>query len=309
MSVRNREWLRASIVAGVVLFASASGLAQSSAAKTYPTYREAATAFVAAVRANDTAALKEILGPETPSMLSSGDAAVDESDRVEFLKHFDEAHAFVHESADKVTLTVGPSAWPLPFPIVRVDGAWHFDADAGARELTYRRIGNNELDAIRVVRALRTAQKEYAAEGHDGNPVGVYAQRFRSTPGAKDGLYWEAKEDEEVSPAGSLVAEAESEASSQQGGKRTPFHGYYFRILKAQGPHAPGGAKEYVKDGKMTGGFAIVAYPAEYRASGVVTFMVGSRGTVYQKDLGDGTTDAARGMTAFDPDSSWKVVR
>lgn len=306
MRFRDREWLCGSIVAGMVLFVAASGVAQSSAAKTYPTYREAAKEFVSAVRANDTAALKEILGPETPAMLSSGDKVQDESDRVAFIKHYDQAHGFVRETPDKVTLTVGPSAWPLPFPIVRENGAWHFDADAGARELTYRRIGTNEMDAIRVVGALRTAQKEYAAVGHDGNPAGAYAQRFRSEPGTQNGLYWEAKEGEPDSPAGSLVAEAESQGS--QAGTRTPFHGYYFRILKAQGPHAPGGAKEYVKDGRMTGGFAILAYPAEYKASGVMTFVVGPGGTVYQKNLGDDTTEAARGITAFDPDSSWKVA-
>jgi Protein of unknown function (DUF2950) len=307
MRLRNREWMCGLIVAVLVVFGPIALRAQDAGVKTFPTYREAAKAFVEAVKANDNAAMKQILGPNEVDMLSSGDATTDENDRVSFLKHYEEAHAFARETADKVRLTVGSSAWPLPFPIVRENGAWHFDAEAGARELMYRRIGNNELDAIRVVRALRDAQKEYAAAGHDGNPVGTYAQRFRSTPGREDGLYWEAKEGEEESPAGSLVAEAESEGGGA--GKRTPFHGYYYRILKAQGPHAPGGAKDYVKDGKMTGGYAIVAYPAEYKASGVVTFMIGTRGLVYQKDLGDGTTDAARGMTAFDPDSSWKVVR
>ena len=307
MRLRNRVWLNGLIVAVLVVFGTSALRAQGAGVKTFPTYREAAKAFVTAVKANDTAGLKEMLGQDEVDMLSSGDATEDENDRVSFLKHYEQAHAFARESADKVTLTVGADAWPLPFPIVRENGAWHFDAAAGARELMYRRIGNNELDSIRVVKALRDAQKEYAAAGHDGNPVGTYAQRFRSTPGREDGLYWEAKEGEEESPAGSLVAEAESEGGGQ--GKRTPFHGYYYRILKAQGPHAPGGAKDYVKDGKMTGGFAIVAYPAEYKASGVMTFIVGTRGIVYQKDLGDGTTEAARGMTAYDPDSSWKAVR
>ena len=307
MRLRNRERLNGLIVAVLVVFGTVTLRAQTAGVKTFPTYREAAKAFVTAVQANDTAAIKEILGPDQVDMLSSGDATQDENDRVSFLKHYEEAHAFARESADKVTLTVGAGGWPLPFPIVRENGAWHFDAEAGARELMYRRIGNNELDAIRVVRALRDAQKEYAAAGHDGNPAGVYAQRFRSAPGTRNGLYWDAAEGEDQSPAGSLVAEAESEGGGQ--GKRTPFHGYYYRILKAQGPHAPGGAKDYVKDGKMTGGYAIVAYPAEYKASGVMTFMIGTRGLVYQKDLGDGTAEAARGMTAYDPDSSWKAVR
>ena len=307
MRLRNREWLNGLIVAVLAVFGTVAMQAQDAGVKTFPTYREAAKAFMTAVKANDTAALKEMLGPNEVDMLSSGDATEDENDRVSFLKHYETAHAFARESADKVTLTVGESAWPLPFPIVRENGAWHFDAEAGARELMYRRIGKNELDSIRVVLALRDAQKEYAAAGYDGNPVGTYAQRFRSAPGTRNGLYWDAAEGEDQSPAGSLVAEAESEGGGQ--GKRTPFHGYYYRILKAQGPHAPGGAKDYVKDGKMTGGFAIVAYPAEYKASGVMTFIVGTRGVVYQKDLGDGTKEAARGMTAYDPDSSWKAVR
>jgi hypothetical protein len=307
MRLRDRNWVCGSVVATLLAFGSVALRAQGVGVKTFPTYREAAKAFVTAVKANDTATLKEILGPNEVDMLASGDETTDENDRLSFLKHYETAHAFARESADKVTLTVGAGAWPLPFPIVRENGAWHFDAEAGARELMYRRIGNNELDAIRVVRALRDAQKEYAAEGHDGNPAGVYAQRFRSTPGTRNGLYLEAAEGEVESPAGSLVAEAESEGGGQ--GKLTPFHGYYYRILRAQGPHAPGGAKDFVKDGKMTGGYAIVAYPAEYKASGVMTFMIGSRGLVYQKDLGDGTAEAARGMTAYDPDSSWKVAR
>ncbi|HSY73482.1 MAG TPA: DUF2950 domain-containing protein [Alloacidobacterium sp.] len=307
MRLRNREWVCGSIVAALLVFGPIALRAQATGVKTFPTYREAAKAFVEAVKANDNAALKEILGPTEVDMLSSGDATQDENDRQSFLKHYAQAHAFARETADKVTLTVGSAAWPLPFPIVRENGAWHFDAEAGARELMYRRIGNNELDAIRVVLALRAAQKEYAAAEHDGNPVGTYAQRFRSTPGKQDGLYWETSDDEQTSPAGSLMAEAESEGGGQAG-KRTPFHGYYYRILKAQGPHAPGGAKDYVKDGQMTGGFAIVAYPAEYKASGVMTFMVGPRATVYQKDLGNDTTETVRAMTAFDPDSSWKVV-
>lgn len=309
MTFRDRRWLRGSIVTVLVVLSSVFARTQDAGVKTYPTYQAAAAAFVAAVKAKDDAALKEMLGAEAQGMLSSGDAIADENDRVAFLKHYEEAHGFVRQTSDKVLLTVGSTAWPLPFPIVKADGVWHFDAVEGAKELRYRRIGQNELDAIRVVRALRVAQKEYAAMEHDGNPAGAYAQRYRSSPGTQDGLYWEAKEGEAESPAGVLVAEATSEGyeSSQQTGKRTPFHGYFFRILKAQGSNAPGGAKDYVKDGRMTGGFAILAFPAEYGASGVMTFIAGPRGPVYQKDLGDGTAEAARSLT-FNPDSSWKRV-
>jgi hypothetical protein len=197
----------------------------------------------------------------------------------------------------------------LPFPIVKGEGGWHFDSDEGAKELVYRRVGRNELDAIQVCKALYNAQKEYAATGHDGNPPGIYAQRIVSTPGTHNGLYWQTTEGEPESPAGILIANATNEGDGVQHGNREPFHGYFYRVLRAQGPHAPGGAKDYVKDGKMTGGFAILAYPADYKASGVMTFVVNSRGVIRQKDLGDGTADVVVSMKAYDPDPSWKIVR
>lgn len=309
MKHRNVGRLTGSILALLLICVAPCVRAQDSAVKTFPTYRAAASAFMAAVRANDDNAMKEILGAQEHELLSSGDPTQDENARLAFLKRYDQAHTLVRKSNDKVILTVGTSAWPVPFPIVRVEGGWQFDAADGARELVYRRIGHNELDAIRVCQALQTAQKQYAAASHDGNPAGIYAQRFRSEPGTESGLYWEAKEDEPQSPTGALVAEATSEGydSARQSGKPTPFHGYFYRMLKAQGSHAPGGAKDYVADGKMTGGFAFVAYPAEYGKSGVMTFLVGPRGGVYQKDLGEGTEEVAKGMTAFDPDSTWKV--
>jgi hypothetical protein len=311
MNPHSVERLSGLIFAVLLIFVAPSALAQDAAVKTFPTYRAAATAFIAAVQANDDSALKEILGAQAKDLLSSGDATQDENERLAFLKHYRQAHTFIRQTPNSVILTVGPTAWPLPFPIVRADGVWHFDALEGAKELAYRRIGQNELDAIRVCHALYAAQKTYAATAHDGNPAGAYAQRFSSEPGTQSGLYWETKEDEAESPAGSLVAEATSEGygAAKQSGKRTPFHGYYYRMLKAQGANAVGGAKDYIKDGRMTGGFAFVAYPAEYEASGVMTFLVGPRGAVYQKDLGQTTDEIAKDLTAFDPDSTWKVVR
>ena len=311
MKPRNVAGLSGSFLAVLLIFAGSSTHAQDAAVKTFPTYRAAAAAFIAAVEANDDAALKEILGAQEKDLLSSGDATQDENERLAFLKHYRQAHTFIRQTPDSVILTVGSTAWPLPFPIVRADGVWQFDAAEGAKELVYRRIGQNELDAIRVCRALYAAQKTYAATAHDGNPAGTYAQRFRSEPGTQNGLYWEVKEGEPESPTGSLVAEATSEGygAAKQGGKPTPFHGYYYRMLKAQGANVVGGAKDYIKDGRMTGGFAFVAYPAEYGASGVMTFLVGPRGAIYQKDLGQTTTEIAKGLTAFDPDKTWKLVR
>jgi Protein of unknown function (DUF2950) len=308
---RRDRWSR-SIVATLLAFGAASVFAQDSQVKTFPTYRAAADAFVSAVKAKDNAALREILGGQAQDLLSSGDPTEDENGRIGFLKGYDKAHAFVHDSPNSVTMTIGASAWPLPFPIVKADGAWHFDAVKGAQELAFRRIGQNEIDAIKVCRALRDAQKVYAESGHDGNPAGAYAERIVSSPGKQNGLYWETKEGEADSPAGILVAGATSEGDDfQQAGKRTPFHGYYYRVLKAQGEHAIGGAKDYIRDGKMTGGFAIVAWPAQYgpSGSGVMTFVIGRGGRVYQKDLGDGTEAAVKAMTAYDPDSSWKLAR
>lgn len=311
MRWRNGGRFMGSILATLLICDAPQVRAEDSQLKTFATYRAAATAFVAAVRANDEDALRQLLGAQEHELLSSGDATQDNNARLKFLERYDQAHALVRKTRDKVILTVGPSAWPVPFPIVRIDGAWRFDATEGAQEMAYRRIGHNEIDAIRVCQALYTAQRQYAATAHDGVPAGTYAQRFRSEPGAQNGLYWEVKDGESQSPTGSLVAEAASEGydSAKQSGKPTPFHGYLYRILMAQGPHAPGGAKDYVSNGRMTGGFAFVAYPAEYRSSGVMTFLVGPRGVVYQKDLGDGTEEAAKGMAAFDPDGTWKVAR
>jgi len=312
MKLYRRDWVAGFIFTTLLGFGAASALPQDSQVKSFPTYRAAADAFVSAVKAKDDAALKEILGAQAQDLLSSGDAVADENGRVGFLKGYEKAHAFVHDSPDSVTLTIGTTAWPLPFPIVKADGAWHFDALKGAQELAYRRIGENELAAIKVCRALRDAQKVYAETGHDGDPPGAYAQSIVSSPGKQNGLYWETKEGEEESPAGSLIADATSEGYDiQQGKKPVPFYGYYYRVLKSQGEHAVGGAKDYIKDGKMMGGFAIVAWPAEYGVggSGVMTFVIGRSGQVYQKDLGQDTAAAVKAMTAYDPDSSWKIAR
>lgn len=307
MRILGRGVFSGSMVTAVVFVTTSFvTFAQDAGVKSFPTYQAAATAFVDAERNQDSAALTAILGSQAQGMLSSGDAVQDENGRQGFLKGYDTKHGFTHDSADKVTLTIGNSGWPLPFPIVKENGAWHFDAVAGAQEMVYRRIGHNELDAIKVCKALVAAQKEYAATGHDGNPPGLYAQRIVSQDGKQNGLYWKTEEGESTSPAGDLVAYATNEGYQD---KRSPFHGYYFRILKSQGANAPGGAKDYVKDGQMTGGFAILAYPAEYKASGVMTFVANKYGRVRQKDLGDNTADAAKAITTYDPDKTWAVVQ
>jgi Protein of unknown function (DUF2950) len=294
------------LLAASTCLVSFSSNAQDTTQKSFATAHQAVDALIAANRDNDIAALNEILGPDASSLISSGDDAQDKNDRANFVALYDAHHRLVPTGAGKLTLLVGKNEWPLPIPLVKNNGEWRFDSADGARALLYRRIGSNELAAIKVCQALRQAQLEYASASRDGNDPGVYAQRFRSDPGKQNGLYWEAAEGEPQSPAGPLVADADAEGYEQ--GARHPYHGYYFRILKAQGPHAYGGARDYVVDGKMTGGFAILAYPVEYGASGVMTFLVSRRGTVYQKDLGDSTAETAKAIKTYDPDSSWTRV-
>jgi hypothetical protein len=324
MRIQNRTWRGAVLLGVLTIWCSAAALAQDApapaattaatpaAAATYPSCKAAANAFITAVKANDSAALRQVLGEKASDLLSSGDPARDEQSRLSFIKNYDTAHAFVYETKDRATLTVGTKQWPLPFPIVRENGVWFFDAQAGAQELAYRRIGHNELDAMKVVRALIDAQQTYAATAHDGQPAGAYAQRIHSKPGTQNGLYWEVKDDETPSPAGNLIAETTTEGvtagSTLPNGKPAPFHGYYYRVLRMQGEHAPGGAKDYVIDGRMTGGFAILAWPAEYGRSGVMSFMASKRGTLYESDLGENTATAVKGLRTFDPDENWRKV-
>ncbi len=291
------------LLLAVTFFVSARCEGQEAAQKTFKTAQQAVEALIAANRDNDIAALNQILGPDASTLVSSGDETQDKNDRANFVKLYEAHHRLLSSGSGKLALVVGKNEWPLPIPLVKSNGEWRFDSADGVKELLYRRIGSNELAAIKVCRALYQAQLDYAASGHDGNAPGVYAQRFRSQPGTQNGLYWEVTEGEPESPAGPLVADADAEGYEQ--GTRHPYYGYYFRILKAQGPNARGGAKDYIIDGKMTGGFAILAYPAEHGASGVMTFMVSRHGSLFQKDLGDSTAETARAIKAFDPDLSW----
>ncbi len=300
--------MRSSVTAlFLMLLVPALGLTQETAQQSFASPRAALAALIEANKTDNLTALNEILGPAAASLITSGDAAQDKNDRAQFVTLYEAHHRLQKTAPGTLTLLIGKNEWPLPIPLVKSEGQWRFDSDAGAKELLYRRIGANELAAIKVARAMRQAQLDYAAGAHDGNPKGLYAQRFRSHPNTQDGLYWAVAEGEPMSPAGPLVADAE--AAGSEPGKRQPFHGYYFRILKSQGEHAPGGTKDYVVDGKMSGGFAILAYPAEFGASGVMSFLVSERGLVYEKDLGEGTTEAARAMSSFDPDPSWKALK
>lgn len=268
---------------------------------------QAIDALVAATQADDDTALLDILGPDARDLIDSGDSVADRNGRTRFNKAYQRKHSLVEKDANHVVLLVGARDYPFPIPVVREKDAWYFDTQAGMEEILNRRIGRNELHTIGVLQAYTLAQREYASR----NPDGAFAQRFASTPGTHDGLYWEAQEGEQESPLGPLIARATAEHYDGGLGQEPPepFHGYYFRILKAQGPHATGGAFDYVTDGRMMLGFALVAYPARYGASGIMTFMVNQQGVIYQKNLGEDTARIASAMTTFDPDDTWRVYQ
>ncbi len=270
----------------------------------------AVQSLIAAIRADDRDQLERILGPEADSVLSSGDPVSDRNGVEDFLQAFDDKHQLVEGEEGVMTLQIGNSDWPLPIPIVRKGEKWRFDTASGLDEIFARRIGRNELRAILVCRAIVDAELEYAAMDPDGDGVQEYAQQAISDPGKKNGLFWETLPDEKPSPLGLLAAEAAQEgyAPRSSGDDPRPFHGYFFRLLKSQGRNARGGAFDYVVDGRMIGGFALVAYPAAQGNSGIMTFLVNHDGVVYENYLGPKTARTAKSMNAFDPSPDWQKV-
>jgi Protein of unknown function (DUF2950) len=281
-------------------------LAQQPGQRTFTSREEASRALFAALQAQDEQSPLSILGPGGKDVLSSGDSAEDSDARVGFVVKYQEMHRFVAEANGSVTLIVGAENWPFPIPLVKGNGSWYFDTAAGKDEILFRRIGRNELAAIEACRDLVDAQKQYFARA-PGAPK-QFAQKLVSDEGRHDGLYWHGANDEFDSPINPLIAYARQNLPTDQVGEHFPYNGYMFRILTSQGPHATGGAKNYIVDGKMTAGFGFVAYPVEYRSSGVMTFIVDQSGTIYEKDLGPDTTKLAQAMTVYDPDSTWHKV-
>lgn len=275
--------------------------------KIFKSPEEAVQALVEAVKKGDTKELMAIFGPASKDLIFSGDKVADKAGRGRFTAAYEEKHQLVNEGDKKVILIIGQHDWPMPIPLVKEGEVWLFNTQEGKDEILNRRIGKNELNTIEVCQAYVDAQREYAMKDCDGNRLRDYAQRFASTPGKKDGLYWETKEGEGQSPMGPLMAKAAKKGYMQF--NLSPYHGYYYKILKAQGQHASGGAYSYVARGNMMGGFALVAYPAEYESSGVMTFVVNQDGAVYQKDLGKETKKVAEAMTLYDPDETWQQVK
>jgi hypothetical protein len=289
-------------------FSSAPTFAQEAGQRTFSSAEDASRALFDAMQAQDEQASLSVLGPAGKDILSSGDPDEDLNARVGFVVKYQEMHRFVTEANRTVSLVVGAENWPFPIPLVNNHGTWFFDTAAGKDEILFRRIGRNELTVINACRELVDAQKEYFARP-PGNLPKQFAQKLVSDEGHHNGLYWHGADDEFNSPINPLIAYARQNLPTDQVGEHVPFNGYMFRILASQGPHAPGGAKNYVVDGKMSAGFAIVAYPVEYRSSGVMTFIVDKSGSIYEKDLGPDTTKLAQTMIVYDPDSTWQLTK
>jgi len=281
---------------------STRSMAQQPGQKTYGSPEEAGLALVTAAQKNDGKALLEIFGPDGKHIVSSGDETEDAIDRVNFVEKYNEIHRLVKEPDGTTTLYIGAKNWPTPIPLIEKGGAWFFDTQAGEKEILYRRIGQNETSAFGVCQDLVTAQQAYFSLRH-----GEFAQAIFSAEGKRNGLYWKSVPGEAQSPLGALVAEELAKGyTGHQGGVLTPYCGYYFRILTRQGKHAQGGAISYLANGRMTKGFAILAYPAEYRSSGVMTFIMDRQGEVFQKDLGKRTVVIAKAMKEYNPGSGWQ---
>jgi hypothetical protein len=302
----------ASLTLGVVTGCSKSGREDAAPAsaggRSFATPDEAVGALIAAAEKHDTDALKALLGPGTEKLLTSGDPVEDREELDSFVERYRDYHELAAGTPDNLVLLVGKDRWPSPIPLNRSSGLWSFDGLAGAQELVLRRIGRNELETIDVMRGFVEAEKEYSSAAHDGGAAGVFAQKLRSDPGKQDGLYWEVAAGAPQSPMGQLIADATTEGYGGTPPSRAPYHGYLFRLLTSQGPSANGGARDYLVNGSLTGGFALLAYPAIYGSSGIMTFIVNQDGVVWQRDLGTATAQTAASVQQFDPDSSWTPI-
>lgn len=298
--------MRVSLVLLIAIAAGQAGCSRPVQQKDFASADEAVQALLAAAKSDRTHALLEVLGPVSEPVIDSGDPVQDRNSRERFLQEYATAHALTSSAAGTTTLEVGTDKWPFPFPLVQSDGRWRFDSTAGAEEIVNRRVGDNELSTIQSCLAFVDAEREYYVRNAQQDRLLHFAQKFLSTEGQKDGLYWPTAGDEEPSPLGERFARARSEGYSEQGAAAgAPFHGYVYRLLKAQGRHAAGGAYDYMVGDKLLGGFALIAFPAEYGSSGVMTFIVNHDGVVFSRDLGPDTRKAAHAIEAFDPDQSW----
>jgi hypothetical protein len=293
-------------VAVVIILTHAGASAAAEKQKTFASAEEAVKALVTAARNKDDSELMAIFGPDGKDLIFSGDKVADKQRSEKFLADYDERNKLVPEG-DSMILVISKKEWPFPIPIAKKGTTWLFDTKKGTEEVLNRRIGMNELFTIQTVLAVVDAQREYAMMDHDGDGLREYAEKFASDSGKQNGLFWKTKEGENPSPLGELLVRAKTEGYSKNGskGNPVPYHGYYYKILKSQGKNAPGGAYDYIINGNMIGGFALVAWPAKYGNSGVMTFVVNHDGVVYQKNLGQDTDKIVKAMTKYDPDKTW----
>jgi hypothetical protein len=280
-------------------------MAHAGPPQSFPTPEAAVEALMAAAKSGEDARVLAVMGSAAKPLVESGDAVADRNVHDRFVSLYDEAHSLISESDDRRVLQVGTTGWPFPIPLVKGKSGWFFDTADGVQELLARRIGQNELDAIQVCLAISDAQRDYVRLNPEHATPAHYAGRFLSSPGKRDGLYWPTADGEPLSPLGTEAAHASAAGYEFEQGKPTPYHGYYYRLLSAQGSNAEGGAIDYKVKGQLYGGFALVAYPAEYGNSGVMTFITNYAGVVFQKDLGKDTATRAKALKTFDPDASW----
>lgn len=286
-----------------------SAMAQQGNEKTFASPGDAVLAIYNAVKSNDTQTITAIFGSNADPILHSGDEVADKNRAVNFITKYEQMHRIVQEPDQSVTLYIGAENWPMPIPLVKNSaGAWYFNTETGKQEILYRRVGTNENDAIEILHALVAAQRDYASTLHDGSKSTYYAAKFISDSGKQNGLYWQTSENDPPSPIGPLLVSAADEGYTAKQGQQIPFHGYYYRIVTKQGAAAKGGARDYMMNGELARGFAFLAYPAEYRNSGVMTFIVNKDGVVYQKDLGPDTAQTASSLSEYNPDKSWDPV-
>jgi hypothetical protein len=309
LKLQRMAFLNCLLLALLAIFSAACGKSEQPSITTFNTPDDAGNALIAAAKSGDRVAVISIFGPESKQLISSGDAVEDKNAVAAFTSRYDVMHRWRKLQDGAQILLVGADNFPFPIPLKRdAGGKWFFDTAAGKEEMLNRRIGRNELAIIQVCGAAADAQTQYFSRLHDGATTQQYAMKFISDPGKQNGLYWKSAEGQPESPLGPLAAYATSEGYTDKPDAHTPFHGYYFRMLKGQSKNAPGGAKDYLVDGKMVRGFAFVAYPAEYGNSGVMTFIINQDGLLLQKDLGKATAETATAMTEYDPDTSWNPV-
>ena len=294
------------VVAVFVFLLTGSAAAQQGNEKTFASPGDAVLALYNAVKSNDVQAINAIFGTNADSILHSGDDVADKNTAVNFIAKYDQMHRVVVEPNQTVTLYIGAENWPMPIPLVKNNtGRWYFDTETGKKEILFRRVGSNENDAIETLHALVDAQRDYISRVHDGDKTPHYAAKFFSDEGKQDGLYWKSNENENPSPIGPLLVRAADEGYARKEGQQTPFHGYYYRILTRQGWEAKGGKRDYMVNGQLVRGFAFIAYPADYRNSGVMTFIVNKDDVVYEQDLGPDTEHKAAAFTQYNPDKDW----